>query len=218
MDDRPEEMESHPYRERIKGKSGHMHHHGSWDDIYKGAQPEDLPWYSPEPDTDIMEVIDNLVPGRALDLGCGPGILAIALAKRGWHVTALDISPGAITMAGDLAKKAGMEVDFRVIDVLTFEPDGTFDLVLDRGFLHSLEPVERPKWTDLVAAALKPGGIVVAKEFTIDPVNRFGPPGLSESEMRHVLDGRFTVKSLARTEFAVRGQVHDGIILVGVRF
>ncbi|MBW6517732.1 MAG: class I SAM-dependent methyltransferase [ANME-2 cluster archaeon] len=134
MDDRPEEPESRLYSERMRGKTGHKHHHGSWDDIYKGAKPEYLPWFSPEPDTDIMQLIDKLVPGRALDMGCGPGIHSIALAKRGWHVTALDISPGAITMAEELAKKAGVDVDFRVIDVLTFEPDGKFDLVLDQGF------------------------------------------------------------------------------------
>ncbi|MBW6517733.1 MAG: hypothetical protein K0A89_04430 [ANME-2 cluster archaeon] len=86
-----------------------------------------------------------------------------------------------------------------------------------RGFLHSLEPPQHPGWTDLVAAALKPGGIVVAKEFTIDPVNQYGPAGLSESEMRDVLDGRFTVEMLEKTEFSVRGYAHDGLILRGIR-
>ncbi|MCL7414094.1 MAG: class I SAM-dependent methyltransferase [ANME-2 cluster archaeon] len=217
MDDRPEEPESRQYSEQMKGKTGHKHHHGTWNDIYEGAKPEDLPWFSPEPDTDIMQLIDKLVPGMALDIGCGPGVHAIELAKRGWDVTALDISPGAIKMAEECALKAGVEVEFRIINVLAFEPDGSFDLVLDRGFLHSLEPTEYPRWTDMVAAALKPGGIVVAKEFTIDPVNRFGPTGLSESEMRDVLDRRFTIERLEQTEFSVRGQVHDGLILLGIR-
>jgi 2-polyprenyl-3-methyl-5-hydroxy-6-metoxy-1,4-benzoquinol methylase len=217
MDDRSKEPESRPYIERMKRETGHKHDHGTWNDIYEGAKPEDLPWFSPESDADLMEILDRYVPGRALDIGCGPGVHAIALTKKGWHVTALDISPGAIKMAEESARKAGMDVDLRVFDVLTFEPDGNFDLVFDRGFLHSLDPRERPRWTDLVAAALKPGGIVVAKEFNFDPMNQFGPSGLGKSELQNVLDRRFTVERVEKTEFSVRGQVHDALILLGIR-
>jgi hypothetical protein len=87
------------------------------------------------------------------------------------------------------------------------------DLRVDMGeSFPYLGPCDRTK-----ASTVLPGGIVVAKKFTFDPVNRYDSPVLSESGMRDVLDRRFTVERLEQTEFSVRGQVHDGIILVGVR-
>jgi len=78
------------------------------------------------------------------------------------------------------------------------------------GSFPYLGPYDRTK-----ASTVLLGGIVVAKKFTFDPVNRYDPPGLGESEMRDILDRRFTVERLEQTEFTVRGQVHDALILLG---
>jgi len=101
----------------------------------------------------------------------------------------------------------------RFTALMVFMMDAQKDLRVDMGEnFPYLGPYDRMK-----ASTVLPGGIVVAKEFTFNPVNRYGPPRLSESEVRDVLDRRFTVERLEQTEFSVRGQVHDGIILVGVR-
>src|SRR5207244_478667 len=49
-----------------------------------------------------------LVPGRALDLGCGPGRNALHLAARGFQVDAVDLSPAAIGWAEERAREAGV--------------------------------------------------------------------------------------------------------------
>lgn len=175
-----------------------------WAATYEGARPEDLPWFSPTPDPDLVTALDRFAarPGVALDLGSGPGIHAIALAERGWTTTGVDISPGAIKMASRLAKEAGVKIDFRMTNVLAFQPrPRSFDLVHDRGFLHTLDPSEWPVWVRLVATALKPGGLVMAKEFTYNPKRHFGPRGFTKSELQNVLDDRFKIESLEESSF-----------------
>jgi methylase of polypeptide subunit release factors len=91
----------------------------------------------------LVDVVQDLPPGTALDLGCGEGGDAVWLALRGWQVTAVDVSPTALRRAGEHAAQAG------VADRVTTErhelgrsfPDGTYDLVC-AAFLHS--PVELP--------------------------------------------------------------------------
>ena len=55
---------------------------------------------SEEPSRFLREVLESeswdLPPGRALDLACGKGRNALYLASRGFHVTAVDISPVAL--------------------------------------------------------------------------------------------------------------------------
>jgi len=163
-----------------------------------------LPWFSPTPDADLSATLKKLgiTPGAALDLGSGPGIHAIALAKMGWKVTAIDISPGAVRMASRFAVEAGVKIDFRTMDILSFQPDpNSFDLVHDRGFLHTLDPSEWSRWTDLVATALKPLGTVIAKEFTYNPKRHFGPRGFTKLELQNVLDSRFKIHSIEQSGF-----------------
>jgi SAM-dependent methyltransferase len=163
-----------------------------------------LPWFSPVPDPDLLGTLDRLAPkpGVALDLGSGPGIHAIALAKRGWKVTAVDISPGAIRMASKFAEEARVKVDFQRANILDFEPTpNSFDLVHDRGFLHTLDQSEWPVWLNLVATALKPSGLVIAKEFLHNPRRHFGPRGFTRSELRNVLDDRLKIESLEEASF-----------------
>jgi SAM-dependent methyltransferase len=52
-----------------------------------------------EPDSFLIECLPFLPPGRALDLACGAGHNAIALAERGWRVTAIDFAGAALDLA-----------------------------------------------------------------------------------------------------------------------
>ena len=53
----------------------------------------------------------------------------------------------------------------------------------------------------MVATALKPGGIVIAKEFTYNPKRHFGPRGFTKSELQSVLDDRFKIDRLEQSNF-----------------
>ena len=51
----------------------------------------------------FADVVGDLTPGRALDLGCGEGADAVWLAERGWNVVAIDISETALDRAREAA-------------------------------------------------------------------------------------------------------------------
>jgi len=66
----------------------------------------------------------------ALDLATGPGIIARALAQRGWRVSGLDIAPAMIETAAALARAEGVSIDFRVAPAEdTGFPPRSFSLV-----------------------------------------------------------------------------------------
>jgi len=116
--------------------------------------------WSDEPYRHFLAEIEGLSPGRALDLACGEGRHAIALAELGWRVTAVDFSEVAIARARKRAAAAGLEVDFECIDLLGFEPDpGASQLVLV--IFLQLPADERRLVLSRAATALAPGGTLL---------------------------------------------------------
>jgi SAM-dependent methyltransferase len=77
--------------------------------------------------------------GPVLDLGCGSGIWATMLAKRGWQVTGVDNVPKALRRAGERAAEERVAVRLVEGDVTELERSdvGTgFQLLLDFGCFH----------------------------------------------------------------------------------
>jgi len=99
-----------------------------------------------------------------LDLGCGTGDLAIALAERGHRVLGVDFSPPAIDTARARAAAALpperlAQLEFRVGDAL--RPGawtGRFRSAVDCGFLHLFDPETRTAFLRDLAAAMPGGG------------------------------------------------------------
>ena len=84
--------------------------------------------------------------GQALDLGCGSGIWSVELARRGWHVTGVDMVPKAVRAAGERARQAGVEARFLEGHVTALRGSGVgsgFRLVLDFGTVHGLTRAQR---------------------------------------------------------------------------
>ena len=131
----------------------------SYSSFYRKAKrPEDLPWHREElPEWLSRAVTERSRPGRFLDLGCGTGVFSAQLAQKGYDVTAVDFTPEALQMAEARARAAGVKVNFLNADVLTWEGAGAFDLVLDSGCLHSLDPLDRPRYKGQLLKWLAPG-------------------------------------------------------------
>lgn len=95
---------------------------------------------------------------RALDVGCGGGILSEALARAGAEVTAIDLAPAVLDVARLHLHESGLSVDYREVSVeaLAEASPGTFDVVT---CMEMLEHVPDP--ASVIAACatlLKPGG------------------------------------------------------------
>jgi SAM-dependent methyltransferase len=136
--------------------------------------------WSGRPNAVLVEEVTGLVPGRALDLGCGEGADAIWLARNGWQVTATDVSSIALERA---AKQAAIEnvadrIDWQQRDLTSSFPPGEYDLVSAQ-FLHSnREAFPRTEILRAAAAAVAPAGVLLI-------VGHGGPPPWEpESDVR----------------------------------
>jgi SAM-dependent methyltransferase len=84
------------------------------------------------PNPYLAHETSSLVPGTALDAGCGEGAEAIWLASEGWQVTAADISAEALSRAAERERRFGVprkRVRWVEADLSVWEPDTKFDLV-----------------------------------------------------------------------------------------
>ncbi|WP_298866487.1 class I SAM-dependent methyltransferase [uncultured Microbacterium sp.] len=99
-----------------------------------------------------------------LDIGAGPGTITLDFASRVAHVTAVEVSEGALDLSRSLAAKRGVtNIDFAVQDVhaLTF-PDDSFDIVHAHQVLqHVGDPVQALREMRRVT---RPGGVVAARD------------------------------------------------------
>ncbi|MFF8289648.1 class I SAM-dependent methyltransferase [Streptomyces sp. NPDC016309] len=133
-----------------------------WDGFYTD-RTKPVPFFADKPDENLVAYLERglLTPGRALDLGCGPGRNALHLSSLGFEVDAVDLSPVAIEWAEERARAAGAGVRFHRGDAFALvgtELTGTYDLVYDSGCFHHLPPHRRVSYLALLDRALAPGG------------------------------------------------------------
>ena len=122
------------------------------------------PWEGP-PRAELVGLVESgrLVPGRAVDLGCGSGANAIFLAEHGFDVVGVDFSPVALAKAERAAAESTARERVRFIrgdltaDVI-HGLDGTFDLVVDYGTLDDLRGAKRRAMAAWFPRLVRPGG------------------------------------------------------------
>jgi SAM-dependent methyltransferase len=105
----------------------------------------------------------GLVPGaRILDVPCGSGRHALAFARRGYHVSGVDISPEAIAHARRAAADAGLSVELSVADMRHIQGDGRFDAAVCMGNSFGYVDVAGTRdFAGTLVRAVRPGGGLV---------------------------------------------------------
>ncbi|MDY7109197.1 MAG: methyltransferase domain-containing protein [Planctomycetota bacterium] len=123
---------------------------------------------------DRLEAIRPLAELEALDLGTGPGTVALELARRGATVLGVDVAENQIAAARRCAAETGLDrrATFRVGRAEEFHaPDESFDLVIAG---QSWWWFEQPRTMDNVKRLLRRGGMLVVASFNylprVDPV------------------------------------------------
>ncbi|MDZ4230582.1 MAG: class I SAM-dependent methyltransferase [Dehalococcoidales bacterium] len=132
-----------------------------------------------EPSRFLVENIDLLPGGRALDVAMGSGRNAIYLAEMGFTVEGIDISPEAISNALESARNAGVTIRAQVADL---EGDyhietGKYDVIICFNYLQrSLIP--------RIKEGLRRGGMVIYETYIIDQA-RLGKPRNPDYLLNH---------------------------------
>lgn len=103
-------------------------------------------------------------PLRVLVPGAGFGHDAIAWARAGFQVTAVDFAPLAVAGLRERAAAAHVVLEALHADLfaLPAELSGTFDLVWEQTCLCAIEPSLRDDYVDVLHRVLKPSGLVHA--------------------------------------------------------
>ncbi|MFI2651092.1 class I SAM-dependent methyltransferase [Micromonospora fulviviridis] len=151
-----------------------------WDKLYAGF----VVGGQGNPNRYLVSEAEDLMPGIALDLGCAQGADALWLARRGWEVTAVDVSEVALERARENAAEAELadRITFEQHDLAVSFPAGRFDLVSAQ-FLHSpiAGPGERERILRRAAEAVAPGGhLLVVSHQSVPAWHPGMPEGLTE--------------------------------------
>jgi SAM-dependent methyltransferase len=144
-----------------------------WDRRYAGSE---LVWTA-EPNRFVVAEVQDLAPGRALDIAAGEGRNSVWLASRGWQVTAVDFSAAGLDKGRRLAEARGVTIDWVHADVRDYQPEaGSFQLVLV-AYLQLAES-ELDGVLRRTATGLAPGGVllVVGHDVTNLTEGTGGPP------------------------------------------
>jgi tellurite methyltransferase len=134
---------------------------------------------SSEPAQFLVENIGLLPRGRVLDLAMGNGRNAIYLAKAGFEVEGVDMSPEAVNMALQSSQEAGVIIKAQIADLESnyqIEKDA-FDAIICFNYLQrSLIPQ--------IKDGLCPGGMVMYETFIVDQA-QFGKPQNPDYLLKH---------------------------------
>ncbi len=133
-----------------------------WKDLYPFTFPESAFAVADEQVEKILR-LTGVGGGTVLDLCCGPGRHAVALAKRGFAVTAVDRTAFLLDHARARAGSANLSVEFVLEDMRRFSRPASFDLIINffTSFGYFEDPADDLRVLELVRGNLRPGGVFV---------------------------------------------------------
>lgn len=186
------------------------------------GRPERLPWHRETPEEILVDTVRDLGGrGRALDAGCGAGVLSVWMAEQGMDVTGVDLFPEAIAMAERRAKEHGVRATFLAADLLEWTPAQPFDLVFDSACLHALVGGNVAAYKRQLLRWLRPGGDYVllhwGKRHALDwrPI---GPRRRAEKEIVAIFSPELELLRTDITDFDAPLPFGPKVRGVGYRF
>jgi SAM-dependent methyltransferase len=162
-----------------------------WNERYATVGANAVSWYQDRPATslDLLQAAGVGPTDSVIDIGGGASTLVDGLLLAGHtDLAVLDVSEVALGVARERVG-ADAPVDWLVEDLLTWEPDRTWDAWHDRAVLHFLlSDAERSRYVSTLRRALRPRGAVVIGTFAEDgpttcsglPVRRYAAEDLRE--------------------------------------
>lgn len=183
----------------------------NYDQMVERYESGPVPWDSDTPPPEVMDLVNNVKPGRALDLGCGYGRTAIYLAQLGWQVDGIDFVPQAVAEARLRAQKAQVAEKIHFHQASVAELDfltGSYHLAVDVGCMHALETDELRRYAAGLRRLLAAEGqyVLFARLYSAQTVPENGPRGVPDTSIRELFAEGFVLERVEQGETQVEDQ------------
>jgi SAM-dependent methyltransferase len=133
----------------LSGKNARVTNIQAWDRVAaRRGEPSGghaLQFGADLPSEADLRLCGDLKGRRVLDLGCGAGENAVAMARMGAHVIAIDASSAQLSLGRRLAEASEVRVEWHQCDAadLAFLRADSIDLALAAGVVHEIEDLDR---------------------------------------------------------------------------
>jgi SAM-dependent methyltransferase len=189
--------------------------------VYDAAYTGVPNWDVGRPQRPFVYLVEaGLVRGPVLDLGCGTGELALFLARQGFGVLGIDISPEGIRQARAKARWRRIDAEFLEWDATYVgrlaDAGLTFPTAVDSAMFHVLRDGERTRVVEGLGRVVRPGGLYCVLGDARQP-DRSGY-GITPDELRDRFGaaGGWSLAFAYRTRFERRYSTTSAY-LVGLR-
>ena len=108
--------------------------------------------------SEVLEAMDSLSPGKALDLGCGQGRNALFLAQHGFEVTAVDQNELALEILQSIVEQEDLEMTVGLYDINSANLKQSYDLIVSTVVLMFLQADRIPAIIRNMQDQTNPGG------------------------------------------------------------
>jgi tellurite methyltransferase len=127
----------------------------------------------------LVDNVDLLPMGRALDIAMGNGRNSVYLAEMGFEVEGIDISEEAVNSALESARKSCVNITAKVADLEGdfYIEEGAYDVIICFNYLH------RPLIPN-IKGGLRSGGMIAYETYIVEQA-RFGKPKNPDHLLRH---------------------------------
>lgn len=108
--------------------------------------------------SEVLEAMESLSPGKALDLGCGQGRNALFLAQHGFEVTAVDQNELALEILQSIIEQEDLEMTVGLYDINSANLKQSYDLIVSTVVLMFLQADRIPAIIRNMQDQTNPGG------------------------------------------------------------
>jgi 2-polyprenyl-3-methyl-5-hydroxy-6-metoxy-1,4-benzoquinol methylase len=147
-----------------------------WESVYGTKGEQEVSWFQEVPTTslDLLGADGVSLDSAVIDIGAGASRLVDALLARGYrNVSVLDVSGAALATARARLGSQADAVHWIESDITQWTPADRYDVWHDRAVLHFLlSDDERTAYRRTLAAAVRPGGLIVIGTFDLDGPER----------------------------------------------
>ena len=144
-----------------------------------------------------------LTPGSLIVPGCGQGHEVIYFAERGFQVTGVDFSSGAVELLSESLSRKNLNA--KVLHRNFFELDETYskayDALLEQTFFCAIHKDQRSAYVETVSRILKPGGLLFGLFY--ETGEEGGPPfNTTEADIQNHFAAAFDIERLEKCSFS----------------